>query len=209
MAKKSQCEQCDKYNAERGLCRKDWSLVVFDDTECGLLAKENGQSNTEKAMTPSNVQEQKDSQPWFENNRRQNLRESVITVSGAGIAHMQSIAKWTKFLAIVSAIEIALMALLSIGMLAHGGKIAFLSIIYIMMIAILCYPVKKAFDLANHMKNSAFRTNGEELENGLGDLRSILRYMGVLTIIMLIPYALTMLLLVLGGTGAIIAALFQ
>ena len=209
MAKKLQCEQCDKYNAERGLCRKDWSLVVFDDTECGHLAKENGQSNTEKAMTPSNVQEQEDSQPWFENNRRQNLRESVITVSGVGIAYMQSIAKWTKFLAIVSAIEIALMALLSIGMLAHGGKIAFLSIIYIMMIAILCYPVKKAFDLANHMKKSAVRTNGEELENGLGDLRSILRYMGILTIIMLIPYALTMLLLVLGGTGAIIAALFQ
>lgn len=40
MAKKSQCEQCDRYNQESGLCRKDWCLIDFDDTECEFFGKE-------------------------------------------------------------------------------------------------------------------------------------------------------------------------
>ena len=39
MAKKSQCEQCDRYNQESGLCRKNWHLIEFDDTECEFFGK--------------------------------------------------------------------------------------------------------------------------------------------------------------------------
>jgi len=34
MAKKFQCEQCDAFIMERGLCRKEWKLAEFDDTDC-------------------------------------------------------------------------------------------------------------------------------------------------------------------------------
>lgn len=40
MAKISQCEQCDRYNQESGLCRKNWCLIEFDDTECDFFGNE-------------------------------------------------------------------------------------------------------------------------------------------------------------------------
>ena len=40
MAKKYQCEQCDRYNLESGLCRKKWCLIEFDDSECDFFGKE-------------------------------------------------------------------------------------------------------------------------------------------------------------------------
>lgn len=39
MARKYQCEQCDSYNQECELCRKNWRLIEFDDTECELFGK--------------------------------------------------------------------------------------------------------------------------------------------------------------------------
>lgn len=40
MAKISQCEQCDRYNQESGVCRKNWCLIEFDDTECEFFGTE-------------------------------------------------------------------------------------------------------------------------------------------------------------------------
>lgn len=40
MARKFQCEQCNRYNQESGLCRKNWCLIEFDDTECGFFGNE-------------------------------------------------------------------------------------------------------------------------------------------------------------------------
>ncbi len=39
MAKKIQCEQCDAFIRERGLCRKKWNHPTFDNTDCQLIEK--------------------------------------------------------------------------------------------------------------------------------------------------------------------------
>jgi hypothetical protein len=200
MAKKSQCEQCDKYIQERELCRKIWKTPVFDDNECELLKKGNDQLDTE---------EQKANQSHFQNNNSEETFQREITVNGAGIYHMQEIAKWTRFLAIVATIEMTLMTLVSIAIIVHGAQTNFIGLIYIIIIAICFYPIKKAFDLAGHMKNSALQTDSEELECGLDDLRGILKYMGILTIIMMVPYALFIIVVIIGGIGVGIASLFQ
>jgi hypothetical protein len=204
MAKKLQCEQCDAFINERGLCRKNWEPVVYDDIECELFDKEKAQFKTE-------VQEV--SQIRSQDNKKDNNRQSVITVSDVGISHMLDIARWTKFLAIVAVIGMAFMVLGAISIIIMAAKLGeqmvFVGIFYILLIAIYFYPVKKAFDLASHMKNSALMTDSGELEFGLGDLRSILRYLGILTIIILAFYGLALILFIFAGIGAGIASVMN
>lgn len=60
------------YVKERGLCRKNWEHVEFDDTECELFGKENG---------PSNSGEQKVYQARFHDNKRE-VEEAVQQKKG-------------------------------------------------------------------------------------------------------------------------------
>lgn len=199
MARKSECEQCEKYNPERGLCRKSWNVPVFDDTECKLLKGGDTQLNVEKQWS---------SQNRFQGDTMEN-KIDAITISDRGFRHVKEIAKWTRFLVIVGTIEMALFAIGSLFMLTEGGSTAYLGIIYIIIIAACCYPIKKAYDFATHMKNSALNTDNEELEKGLDDLRSILKYIGVWTIIAMILYAI-LLIVIFAGVGILgVAAIFN
>lgn len=51
MATKFQCEQCNRYSQESGLCRKNWCLIDFDDTECEFFGKE---ESTKEAIQETN-----------------------------------------------------------------------------------------------------------------------------------------------------------
>lgn len=161
-----------------------------------------------------NPQGQPANQLQHQDNNIAGNEQSKITVSDLGIDHMLVIAKWTKFLAIVATVVISLLALImvvfSILGIAARTQGAFALIIYfILIIAIYFYPIKKAFSMAAHMKSSALLTNSEELEDGLDDLRSILKFMGILTIITLVPYAIFFIIIIIGGVGFGISSLIH
>ena len=124
--------------------------------------------------------------------------QSKIAVSNESINYLLDIAKWTKFLAIVSCVAIAILTIGSILLAIGGVSQAIACIIYVIICAIYWYPLKKAFDMSTHMKQSALQLNSEELENGLGDLRGILRYTGILTIIMLVLYGIAIVFFIIG-----------
>lgn len=114
-----------------------------------------------------------------------------ITVNDAGISHIVNIAKWTKFLAIVSTVAIALCVIIFLALSTQMREMAFIGIFYIVVIvAIYFYPIKKAFSMASHMKNSAMLIDSEEFEKGLADLKGILQFLGILTIVMLVLYVI-------------------
>lgn len=197
MAKKSQCEQCDRYNQESGLCRKSWEPVVLDDTECELFDKENEIFDRDEQKVILSSQQSCEGG---------HTSQSEITLGEIGIGHMLDIAKWARFLAIVATIGfVSLMVIMVIGLVAMidegNSKGAAGALYIIIIIAIYYYPTKKSFDLARHMKGGALQCDSSELENGLDDFRSILKFLGVLTIIMLSFYAL-------GFIIVIIAAIF-
>lgn len=96
MAKKTQCEQCEKYNPERGLCRKNWNLPVFDNTDCDFGGNDEPRKVVEQetesvtkpyADTISGSESQSDLQP----DRR--LRHGCATA-------------WLLFMAIMSSLII-------------------------------------------------------------------------------------------------------
>lgn len=194
MANKSQCEQCNAYRKERGLCCKKWEQIEYDDTECELFTKEKTQFKTEFLGT---------SLICSPKNKKKNNHQSVITVSELGVSYIHDIAKWTRFLSICSVIGMSFWALSSLVLLVKEAPLCYVGILYLIMNAFYFYPVKKAFGLASHMKNSALMTDNEELEYGLRDLRSILKYIGILTIcIFVLSIVFSFILMIIIITGA-------
>lgn len=112
--------------------------------------------------------------------------------------YLLKIAKWTKFLAIVATAEIGLMALaiiiISIAGIAEGG-VYFLKEFFqfAIVFVIFIYPIKKAYSMATSLKNSVLNVDSLDLESGLDELRNILNYMGMLTIIVLLLYGMVLL----------------
>ena len=144
-----------------------------------------------------NMDEQLDFQSQKTCQQRDDL-QSKISVSNESISYLLDIAKWTRFLTIVSCVAIAIFTIGSILLAMSGVLQASFCIIYVIMCAIYWYPLKKAFGMSTHMKHSALLLDSEELENGLGDLRAILRYMGILTIIMLALYGFAFVFFLIG-----------
>lgn len=193
----------DKYIKEHELCRNNWCLIDFDNTECELFGKKKIISDTVKLDASLSPQQ---------NIRMEHTCLSGIKVSETGVGHMLNIAKWARFLAIVAAIGLALLTATMvfgiIAMITKGdAKGPTIAIYIFIIIVIYFFPVKKTFELARHMKVSALQCDSRELEYGLDDLRSILKFMGVLTIIMLAFYAMVFIIFIFVGISTAILSI--
>ena len=127
-------------------------------------------------------------------------------------------AKWAKFLSIVGCVCVVLLIILGIVTLTvmsamtgsnafpalpgMGGLQAVLGIYYIILAALMIYPIIKGFQFANGVKKACLTGNEAELARGISGLKSILQFWGVLTIIALVIYGL----FIVGG--AVVAAIF-
>ena len=120
-------------------------------------------------------------------------------------------AKWAKFLLVLSVIGLVFLFVVGIVMIFFGSKFDACSpdvqvgpnpcpfaggigvvtgIIYLVLAAILVYPVVKGFQFANGTKAACLTNSEAQLARGFAGLRSYLKFYGILTIIFLIVYAL-------------------
>ena len=133
-----------------------------------------------------------------------------LTVNECMKSDLLSAAKWAKFLCIMSTIGMVLLVVIAVLMMVFSAALssvapnmpfgAAVGFLYLIIAALYIYPIIKGFQFANGTKAACLTGDENELARGFAGLRSLLQFMGVLTIICMALYALVIL-------GAIIVAL--
>ncbi|MDE7165918.1 MAG: hypothetical protein K2O17_02705 [Bacteroidaceae bacterium] len=126
-------------------------------------------------------------------------------------ADLLSSAKWAKFLIILQCLGIVFLAGFALYILCKpemfiaqfGAATTFIGYFYLALDVIMLYPTIKGFGFANNAKSACLTNNEEELSCAFANMRSFLRFYGILSIIYLcmIPICI-----VFGIIGAIFMA---
>jgi len=109
---------------------------------------------------------------------------------------MTEVVKWAKFLAICSFVGLGIMALFGLGMiilqfegLGNGIQVVVMGIFYILMAVLYFFPAMYLYRFATACAEAIENLNDDTLEDGLENLKSLFRFTGILTIIVLSLYA--------------------
>ena len=126
-------------------------------------------------------------------------------------ADLLSAAKWAKFLCIVGCIGWLFLVIAGIAMIVLGGKCGFpcgpegcnpqasplmgglgifTGILYLVCALIMIYPLMKGFQFANGTKAACLTDNASQLARGFSGLSAMLKFFGIITIVILIIYAI-------------------
>ena len=136
------------------------------------------------------------------NEEMMNQGSAAMTVTEGMKKDLLSAAKWTKFLCIVGCVGLAIIVLMAFFMMFFGSmasKIfagtpfgAALGFLYLILAAIYIYPLIKGFQFANATKAACLSNDEQLLARGIAGLNDLLKYMGVLTIIVLSLYVIAL-----------------
>ena len=148
------------------------------------------------------------------NEETMNPVQTGMFVNNSMKADLLSAAKWAKFLCIVGCIGVALMLIAAIALVALGSKLggafpgsaiggAGMGLLYLIIVAIYIYPLIKGFQFANATKAACLSDDAAQLVRGFAGLRSLLKFFGILTIIILVLYVLVF----IGGGAIFLSAL--
>jgi hypothetical protein len=110
---------------------------------------------------------------------------------------MTEVVKWAKFLAICSFVGLGIMVLFGAGMiilqfegLGKGLQVVVMGIFYILMAALYFFPAMYLYRFATASSEAIAKINDDFLEEGIENLKSLFRFTGILTIIILSFYAI-------------------
>lgn len=151
---------------------------------------------------------------FYENNMPLGLR---ITPPSAEF--LRTAAKWGKFLAIIGFIMIGFMVLMALGIGAFMGGMmhgmnntvgvmsalgsSFFSLFYLLFALLYFFPVLYLYRFSSKVQRALDLQSETEIDEAFKNLKSLLKFMGVLTIIVLAFYALSILAIFLGmGIGS-------
>lgn len=106
-------------------------------------------------------------------------------------------AKWTKFLAVTGTVAMVITALAGLCMLffCDGAAEKAMGVCYVIVIALYVYPLKKMFNIVRTTREAMNDVSQESLEQATSNLLSLTKFMGILTIIVLVIYAIA----IIGG----------
>jgi uncharacterized membrane protein len=148
-----------------------------------------------------------------------------LNIDATGQSNLGDAARWAKFLAIVGMVMCVLIVIIGIvaatalsnlnsgfrrsgyysGGSTYGssGLGATLVVTYIIIAVIYFFPCMFMLRFSNHMQNALKANDQASLNESLKYLKVTFRYMGILTIIFL---ALFLMSLLLGGLGALLSS---
>ena len=86
------------------------------------------------------------------------------------------------------------------------GAVA-MGIIYLVIAALYIYPIMKGFQFASGAKAACLSDDENELARGIKGLSSLTQFMGIITIIILVIYALILLFALIGVGFAALGAM--
>lgn len=145
----------------------------------------------------------------MENEKQTENFENQLT--SAAVGFLQESAKWSKFMAIIGFIGIGLMVLVSlfmaIGFNSMGAStipelpfsMSFFSIIYVLFAAIYFFPVYYLYQYATKTSAALHSKNKQLLADGLENLKSHHKFLGIFTLIIISLYGLIFVFAILGG----------
>lgn len=123
-----------------------------------------------------------------------------LTITDTAKAHLLETARWAKFLATISIILMVIGSLVFFVSLIMGasqlnavdssGGVGFatMSVIYIVAILLYIYPVMSMYRFATYTRKAFAHGNQSELEKALRYQRNLFKFLGIITIIMLVLY---------------------
>lgn len=119
--------------------------------------------------------------------------------------YLLEISKWGKFLAIVGYIGIAVLAIVAIALIVVsfitsikldvGLSLGTFGVIYFALAILYYFPVKFLYKFSIQIKKGLESDNNQDITLGFENLKSLFKFTGILTIVILSIYAL---LLVIG-----------
>lgn len=151
-------------------------------------------------------------QTQFENLEEQKYPQLIVTEDMR--SYIYDMAKWANFLGIVGLVISAflLLAALTVGptinanpemakMLGQLGAMdgTTISIVFLIYGALIFYPSLLMMRYANKAKQGVLYGDQENLNEATSRLKSIFKYFGVLTIVFIVLYLMTLFSAVLGG----------
>jgi hypothetical protein len=131
---------------------------------------------------------------------------SEITVNGDINNYLLETAKWCKFLAIVGYIGMGLLVLLGLGFMvglsvfssiSHlGFPIGLFGLIYIFIAVLYFFPISYMYKFSTNITQGLKSNNQQSVNYGFKNLKSLFKFMGILTIVVLSIYALIIIVMV-------------
>jgi hypothetical protein len=145
----------------------------------------------------------------MENEKQTENFENQLT--SAAVGYLQESAKWSKFMAIIGFVGIGLMVLVSLFM-AIGFSVmkssnipglpfsmSVFSILYVLFAAIYFFPVYYLYQYATKTSAALHSKNKQLLADGLENLKSHHKFLGIFTLIIISIYGLIFVFAILGG----------
>jgi hypothetical protein len=142
--------------------------------------------------------------------QQHDLLANELTVNGITRENFLSSAKWGKFLSIVGFVFCGLMAIMAFFLSAYmsntyqssGMRInpIVFTLIYLMLAVILFFPCLYLYKYSTQMIEAISNTRQDNFDSSVMNLKSLFKFYGIFTIVMLSFYALAI-------VGGIIAAM--
>lgn len=133
-------------------------------------------------------------------------QDNMLTINNEIIGYLIETSKWGKFLAIVGFIGMGLLFLLGIVFIigfsifssasTMGVPMRIMGFIYMIMAASYYFPLKYLYNYSVLLKQGVAFSNQEAVNSGFKNLKSIFKFFGVFTIVVLSLYALIIIIAV-------------
>jgi len=130
---------------------------------------------------------------------------SVILTSDEMKSYLLEASKWGKFLAIMGYIGIGFIILVAIlmtiglsfagnAMAGTGFPMGLVGILYLLLAVVYYFPVSYLYKFSKDIKIAILSNNTFSLTSGFGNLKSLFKFMGILTIVMISLYVLAIII---------------
>ncbi|MGQ8335928.1 hypothetical protein ACUNWD_05205 [Sunxiuqinia sp. A32] len=140
-------------------------------------------------------------------NIENNAPEEVLIFNPKEInGYLMETSKWAKFLAIMGYIGMGILVLIALGVMVASSvasqfantafPIGLLGFIYILMAALYYFPVTYLYRFATRVKEGINSQVEQSITSGFENLKSLFKFMGIFTIVILSIYVLALLLIV-------------
>ena len=130
-----------------------------------------------------------------------------LEISASIRQNLLSAMKWLKFLAVCGTVCMAIVFVAGVVFLFlpvyNGAPGVAVGLVYIVMAFVYIYPLKKTFEIVREVRSALNGNSRTSLECAALATRSVLKFMGVLTIVALSVYAVAIILA--GVVGGILA----
>lgn len=138
---------------------------------------------------------------FFENKEQD---ESLFFTNNEVNSYLIETSKWAKFLAIVGFIGMGILILISIFVMFglskfssfsdSGISMGIIGFIYIILAAIYYFPISYLYQFSKQIKNGVNTNDKASVTSGFQNLKSLFKFMGIFTIVVLSIYGLALLI---------------